>query len=345
MVEPDKRWPKLNYTAWRETLATLHMWLQIVGKVRLRRCPLQNHSWHTGLTVTARGLSTALIPHDEHSFQIDFDFIKHELLIRVSNGAIGRFPLQAQSTAQFYALLMEQLRALGVPVRIHPRPNEVEHPIPFTENRYHCYYDPDAVRRFWTVLLNVHNVMQEFRSSFLGKCSPVAFFWGGFDLAVTRFSGRRAPPHPGGLSHLPDAVTREAYSHELCTAGFWPGCDELPEALFYCYAYPSPAGIDGASVQPSGAYWHPELRQFVYSYAIMRQSPDPRSALLRFLQSSYEAAANLAGWQRGELECGPPTACVSALRSAPPNLVYVTGRNPRTQGPRSSPTPARPPVK
>jgi hypothetical protein len=295
-------WPALPYEEWRETCATLHMWLQIVGKIRLTQCPWLNHSWHVALQVTARGLTTRLIPHGSTSFQIDFDFVEHYLVIGVTDGGVRSVPLQPQSTAAFYRKVMEAMSALGVPVAIRTTPNELPDPIPFDKDEIHCSYDREYANRYWRALVQTDRVFEDFRSRFMGKCSPVHFFWGSADLAVTRFSGRTAPPHPGGIPNLPDWVAREAYSHEVSSAGFWAGGEQYPQATFYSYAYPAPPGFANAAVRPAAARFSDALKEFVLPYEEMRRSASPDAALLEFLQSTYEATASLGQWDRAALE-------------------------------------------
>jgi len=295
-------WPALPLAAWEDTRATLHMWTQIVGKVRLAQSPWINHSWHVTLYVTARGLTTSPIPHGERSFEIEFDFASHRLVVRTSGGASGGFDLRPQPVAAFYASLMSEMRRLGLPVEIHRRPNEVPDPIPFDEDELHCSYDAEYAHRFWRILVQANRVFTEFRARFLGKCSPVHFFWGALDLAVTRFSGRRAPPHPGGVPNLPDWVTREAYSEEASSCGFWPGGGPVPYPAFYAYAYPEPAGFAAAPVRPDGAFYSDALGEFILPYGVVRQAASPDRTLLEFLQTTYAAAADLAGWDRAALE-------------------------------------------
>jgi hypothetical protein len=278
------------------------MWTQIVGKIRLTQMPWINHSWHVTLYVTSRGLTTSAMPHGERTFQIDFDFIDHQLEITTCDDEVEVLPLGPQTTASFYDQVMTALRKLNVPVSIHPKPNEVTDPIPFDKDTQHASYDPEAAHRFWWVLLQVDRVFRRFRAGFIGKNSPVHFFWGSFDLAVTRFSGRPAPEHPGGFPNLPDEITREAYSHEVSSAGFWPGGDMLPEPIFFSYAYPTPDGFAEARVRPPAATWNGDLGEWVLPYEAVRTSPDPEAALLEFLQSTYEGAATLAGWDRAALE-------------------------------------------
>jgi hypothetical protein len=297
----DQAWPALPLEAWADTCATLHMWTQIVGKIRFRASPAVNHGWHSTLYVTSRGLTTSPIPHGLRTFQIDFDFIDHILVIQVSDGGIARVMLEPQTVAAFYRRLMDALRALGIEVRIYGRPNEVPDPIPFERDEVHQSYDAEYTNRFWRVLVQSDRVFKEFRARFVGKCSPVHLFWGALDLAVTRFSGRPAPEHPGGIPNLPDRVTREAYSHEVSSCGFWAGSG-IGYPAFYSYAYAEPAGFAQARVRPEQAFYSADLREFILPYDIVRQAPDPDQTLLEFLQSTYEAAANLARWDRAALE-------------------------------------------
>jgi hypothetical protein len=301
-------WPELPLEAWVDTYATLHLWMQVVGKVRLTLTPWMNHSWHVTLYVTARGLSTSLIPSAQRPFEIEFDFVAHRLAVKTAAGAERHVPLRAQSVAAFYAQLMAALHDLGIEVAIHRTPNEVADPIPFDRDEVHGSYDPEYANRFWRVLVQADRVFKTFRSRFVGKCSAVHFFWGAPDLAVTRFSGRAAPVHPGGIPNLPDAIAREAYSHEVSSCGFWPGGGPYPAPAFYAYAYPEPPGFADAAVQPDGAFYHRDLREFLLPYEAVRQASDPDGALLQFLQSTYEAAATLAGWDRASLELVPPSA-------------------------------------
>jgi hypothetical protein len=305
MSDAPAPWPELPTAAWRETHATLHLWTQIVGKIRLARTPWLNHSWHVALYVTARGLSTSPIPDGTRYFQIDFDFIDHALRISVSDGATRQFPLLGQSVASFYADIMTALVQLGIHIAIDEMPNELPEPIRFSQDRAHAAYDPDAVRRFFQILVNADRVFKQFRTGFLGKASPVHFFWGSFDLAVTRFSGRRAPRHPGGVPNLPDEVACEAYSHEECSAGFWPGGGAIDYPAFYSYAYPEPAGYRATKVRPDAAFFSEALGEFILPYDAVRIAAQPEQALLEFLQSTYEAAADAARWDRDALECVP----------------------------------------
>jgi hypothetical protein len=302
---PAAPWPELPVAAWRETYDTLHLWSQIVGKIRLARTPWLNHSWHVALYVTARGLTTSPIPDGVSTFQIDLDFIDHALRISTSDGAQRQFALAGQSVASFHAAILAALAELGIHIAIDEMPSELPEPIRFSEDNQHASYDPDAVRRFLQILVNADRVFKQFRTGFLGKASPVHFFWGSFDLAVTRFSGRRAPRHPGGVPHLSDEVACEAYSHEESSAGFWPGSGAIDYPAFYCYAYPEPAGFRAAKVKPDAAFFSEALGEFILPYDAVRAAADPDKALLEFLQSTYEAAANSAKWDRDALECAP----------------------------------------
>jgi hypothetical protein len=297
-------WPALPYAAWKDTRDTLHLWTQIVGKIRLALTPWINHSWHVALYLTARGLTTSPIPYDGREFQIDFDFIDHVLWIRTSDGHFRQLMLAPMPVAQFHAELLAALAELGIDVRINTMPNEIADAIPFDRDRVHASYDREYAARFWRVLLGAHRVLASFRTRFLGKVSPVHFFWGSFDLAVTRFSGRLAPPHPGGVPHLPDAVAREAYSHEVSSAGFWPGGGgPVDYAAFYSYAYPAPEGFASAAVRPAQAFFSQELGEFLLPYEAVRTAPDPERTLMEFLQTTYNAAADLGRWDRAMLEC------------------------------------------
>jgi hypothetical protein len=296
-------WPDLPTAAWRATYDTLHLWTQIVGKIRYARSPWLNHSWHVALYVTTRGLTTSPIPDGTKTFQIDFDFIDHTLSVSDSDGAQRQFALAGKSVADFYAAVMAALAELGIDVAIDDMPNELPDPIRFPLDRKHASYDPEAVRRFFRILVNADRVFKQFRTGFLGKASPVHFFWGSFDLAVTRFSGRTAPRHPGGVPNLPDAVACEAYSHEECSAGFWPGSGAIDYPAFYSYAYPEPKGYRDVKVRPDAAFFSEALGEFILPYDAVRTAGDPDQALLEFLQSTYEAAADSAKWERERLEC------------------------------------------
>ncbi|HWM23917.1 MAG TPA: DUF5996 family protein [Chthoniobacterales bacterium] len=321
-------WPPLPFQEWKETCATLHMWTQIVGKVRLALTPWTNHSWHVTLYLTARGLTTSPIPFGARVFQIDFDFVDHLLRIQTGGTCFRTSPdsggsdaanesrtcgstslratekvllLAPKSVSQFYGEVMTSLRELDLPVEINTTPNEVDPAIPFEKNEENSAYDPEYANRFWRVLLQSDRVFKEFRAGFCGKCSPVHFFWGSFDLAVTRFSGRRAPPHPGGVPHLPDAVAREAYSHEVSSLGFWPGNATMPEPIFYSYAYPQPEAFPEAKVEPAAAAYNSQLKEFVLPYEAVRLAPSPDQALLAFARSTYDAASTLGNWDRAAL--------------------------------------------
>ena len=278
------------------------MWTQIVGKIRLALSPWTNHSWHVTLYLTARGLATSPISHGSRIFEIEFDFIDHQLFIATNDGARREIALQPRSVAEFYHTTMSILQELDLSVRINTTPNEVVDAIPFERDQTHRAYDPDQANRFWRVLLQADRVFKLFRSRFCGKCSPVHFFWGSFDLAVTRFSGRAAPPHPGGIPHLPDAITREAYSQEVSSLGFWPGNDALPQAIFYSYAYPEPNGFSQSKVKPEVAAYNSQLKEFILPYDAVREAQSPDELLLDFAQSTYDAASTLGKWDRPALE-------------------------------------------
>ena len=314
MTDQQTAWPELPLAAWQDTYQTLHMRLQIVGKVRLAASPWVNHSWHVTLYVTAKGLTTSPIPVDTRTFQIDFDFIDHRLAIQASDGRNSGFPLEPMSVAAFFARLMKELAKLDIRLSIHPLPNEIENPIRFDLDEEHRAYDAEYANRFWRALVQADRVFKVFRARFIGKVSPVHFFWGAPDLAVTRFSGRRAPAHPGGISHLPDWVTREAYSHEVSSCGFWPGGGVIAYPAFYSYAYPEPAGFTQASVKPDAALYSNDLHEFVLPYDAVRESKSPDDTLLDFLQTTYEAAANLAKWDRASLERDDAAIAAGAKR-------------------------------
>jgi len=294
-------WPELPLSAWKDTYETLHMWTQIVGKIRMERCAPINHWWHVTLYVASRGLTTGPIPHGSLTFQVDFDFISHELIVSTSDGQRSAFALEPMPVAEFYRKTMSALKGLGVSAAILTMPQEVAEPIPFEKDVKHASYDPEYAQRCWRILVQVDRVCREFRSRFIGKVSPVHFFWGSFDLAVTRFSGRRAPEHPGG-GLLPAWITREAYSHEVSSCGWWPGGGDVASPVFYSYAYPEPPGYKDAPVQPASADYSRELGEFILSYDDVRLAADPDETLLAFLQSTYEAAANLGHWDRQALE-------------------------------------------
>ena len=306
-------WPALPFAEWRNTCATLHLMTQVVGKIRLSLAPWTNHSWHVTLYLTARGLTTSPIPYNEEVFEIRFDFIEHTLRILTTGGSMKVIRLESRPIADFYAAVMTAMNELKLPVHINTLPNEIADPIRFEDDQTHRDYDPAQANRFWRAMVQADRVFKDFRARFCGKCSPVHFFWGSFDLAVTRFSGRPAPPHPGGVPHLPDAVTREAYSQEVSSLGFWPGNDAMPEAVFYSYAYPEPPGFASAKVEPAGASYNPQLREFVLPYETVRTADDPDAALLHFAQSTYDAASTLGKWDRDGLVEKKPI-----LHSEPP---------------------------
>jgi hypothetical protein len=304
MPTDANHWPDIPLAAWRDTWATLHLWTQIAGKIRLAQTPWLNHSWHTTLYVTARGLTTSPVPYEGRTFEVEFDFIAHRLEIRSSDGRGSEVPLRPQSVAAFYNLVIEALRGLDLNVRISRKPSELVDPIPFAEDETHRSYDAEYAHRFWRALVQADRVFKIFRTRFVGKASPVHYFWGAGDLAVTRFSGRRAPEHPGGIPNLPDWVTREAYSHEVSSCGFWPGGGAIDYPAFYAYAYPEPAGFADARTAPEGAFYSPDYREFILPYDRVAHAALPDETLLEFLQSTYEAAATLGAWDREALEVG-----------------------------------------
>jgi len=289
--------PALPFDSWKETLATLHMWTQVVGKVRLKLCPLVNHWWNVPLYLTPRGMTTSAMPLSTGAIEVRFDFIEHKLFLEASDGRVTAIPLTAQSVAEFYKRFMTALADLGAAVKIWTTPCEIPDPIPFERDHLHAAYDPEAVHRFWRILVWVDQVLKEFRTGFLGKVSPVHFFWGSFDLAVTRFSGRVAPERPGA-----DSITREAYSHEVSSAGFWPGGGEIKGPAFYSYAAPEPPGFAEQRVLPPAAFYHPQMKEFLLMYDDVRTADSPKTALMEFLQSTYNAAADCGHWDRKALE-------------------------------------------
>ena len=295
-------WPSLPLAEWQETYATLHMWTQIVGKTRLQFAPMENHWWQVPLYVTPRGLSTGTIPQPAGTFAVTFDFVDDRLVIETSGGAVRTLALAPKTVAQFYAEYRATLGALGIELKIMPRPVEVATAIPFAEDREHRSYDADAVHRFWRILQHADRVLKEFRGRFLGKASPAHFFWGSFDLAVTRFSGRPAPRHPGGAPNTPDYVMVEAYSHECASCGFWPGGGPVAEPAFYAYAYPEPPGYAERGVRPAAAHYSAEAREFILPYEAVRVAASPADDVMEFLQSTYEAASDLGRWDRASLE-------------------------------------------
>jgi hypothetical protein len=301
-MSDDAVWPALPYSAWQRTCETLHLWTQIVGKIRLKLTPWLNHSWHVPFYVTARGLSTSVIPYEGGNFEIRFDFIDHVLDIETSSGRRGHVRLVPQPVCDFYAAVMKALRDLGIVVQITGLPCEIPGAIPFRADREHASYDAEAAHRFWRAVMQADRVFKKFRTGFIGKASPVHFFWGSFDLAVTRFSGRPAPPFTGKVPGLSTAVMVEAYSHEVSSAGFWPGGGGIDYASFYSYAYPAPDGFKDSSVSPQGAFFSEALGEFLLPYEEVRNARDPEASLLSFLQSTYEAAAETAHWDRARLE-------------------------------------------
>jgi hypothetical protein len=293
---PDERWPPLPYDAWKDTYATLHMWLQVIGKIALAQGPHLNHTWGSALQITARGIATRALAYDSRTFSIEFDFVAHELIVRASDGATRTLRLEPQTVAAFYAAVMTTLREMGMPVKIWPMPVEIQAPIRFTEDTVHHSYDPVYANRAWRIFAQVERVLVDARCSFIGKCSPPNFFWGSFDLALTRFSGRPAPPREG------PAFMRDAYSHEVISHGFWPGGGPVPEPIFYGYAAPPPAGLAEAHVRPEAAFYHRELGEFVLPYEAVRTAADADQAITDFVNSTYDQAATLAKWDRAALE-------------------------------------------
>src|ERR1700674_470160 len=298
-------WPDLPYAAWKDTCDTLHLWTQVVGKIRLALAPWLNHSWHVPLYVTTRGLTTSPIYDGQRGFEIVFDFNEHRLDLTTGDGGRRAIALKPQTVAEFYAAVMSALSDVGIRVAINDRPCEISGAIPFTRDRTHAAYKAEYAQRFWKILLQADRVLKQFRTGFIGKSSPVHFFWGSFDLAVTRFSGRRAPPHPGGVPGLADAVVREAYSHEVSSAGFWPGGSGVDYAAFYSYAYPEPDGFRTSAVEPNAAFFNGTLGEYLLPYDAVRTASDPDAMLLAFLRSTYEAAARAGKWDRAALECAP----------------------------------------
>jgi hypothetical protein len=306
----SEAWSDIPFESWKDTCATLHLWTQIVGKYRLARTPWVNHSWHATLYVTARGLTTSPIPAGARSVKFDFDLLDHKFIGAVSDGSLGSFPLEPMSVAEFHRRFLALAEELGVSAPIHGIPNEVSDPVPFARDTKHASYDAEPVTRFWRALVEIDRVFKEFRTGFLGKVSPVHLFWGSFDLAVTRFSGRRAPLHPGGIPGLPDAITREAYSHEVSSAGFWPGGGPVDYPAFYSYAYPAPEGFSSQTVTPDAAFFHSQAGEFILPYQAVQTAANPAETLLGFLETTYAAAARLGNWDRGLLECSRGSAGV-----------------------------------
>lgn len=308
MVQPvhgtltNTSWPSLPLAAWQDTYATLHMWTQIVGKIRLALAPKLNHWWHSTLYVTPHGLTTSSIPYETRTFEISFDFLEHQLQISTSDGMTRTIALVPRFVANFYQDIMDALSAIGISVQIWTMPQEVDQPIAFEQDYIHTAYDAEYAQRFWRILVQTDRVMKVFRSRFIGKCSPVHFFWGSFDLAVTRFSGRRAPDHPGGVPNMADWVTKEAYSHEVSSCGFWPGGGAVTEPVFYSYAYPEPEGFKDYPIHPKEAFYSSQMREFILPYQAVQLAENPDAVLLAFLQSTYDAAANSGNWDRAALE-------------------------------------------
>ena len=303
-IRANEPWPTLPLADWSETRDTLHRMLQIVGKTRLALAPPLNHWWHVTFYPTARGLTTSPMPYGDGVLEAEFDFIDHGLLLHTADGRTETIRLVARPVAEFYQEYVSLLDSLGIRVKLRPIPSEMEDELPFTEDRLHHSYDPDATRRCWLILSQASQILQQFRGRFIGKCSPVHFFWGAFDLACTRFSGRKAPLHPGGVPHLPDRVVREAYSHECISAGWWPGAPgtSVVEPAFYAYSYPEPEGFAERRVLPDAAYYNSDLKEFILPYEAVRTARRPDQMLLDFLQTTYEVGADLAGWDRGSLE-------------------------------------------
>ncbi len=311
MSRSSAEWPALPFEPWRETCETLHLWTQVVGKIRLARAPRVNHWWAVALYVTPRGLGTSAIPFGDRALEITFDFRRHQLYFETSDGRDAQFPLQPYTVAEFYDHVMDVLDRLGLECPIWAKPVELPVAVPFREDREHRSYDAEAVERFHRALVRCHAVLETFRARFLGKSSPVHFFWGSFDLAVSRFCGRTAPEHPGGIPNLADWVTREAYSHETISCGWWPGNGSLLEPAFYAYAYPEPPRLSEATIEPAAAYYHRDLREFILPYEAVRTAGNPEQTALAFLQSAYARAADLAGWNRAALERADSPAPIS----------------------------------
>ncbi len=296
-------WPDIDYNEWKDTLSTLQLWVQVVGKIRLKSMPWLNHSWHVTLYVTPQGLSTGSMQYAEGIFEIEFNFHQHILTISTSIGNREEIKLYSRTVADFYNELFTKLKKTGIEVDIYPVPNEIEPAIPFEIDETHKTYNEEQVQNYWQALVHIHNVFTRFRAGFRGKSSPVHFFWGGFDLAVTRFSGRPAPLHPGGAPNIPLNVMQEAYSHEVSSCGFWPGNDTFPQAVFYSYCYPTPAAFAEQPVEPKETFYNKEMGEFFLLYDVVKNAANPHDTLLRFLNSTYAAAANTGNWNRTELEC------------------------------------------
>lgn len=306
MSKDNPAWPTLPSTTWIDTLETLHLWTQVVGKIRMAKAPWLNHSWSVPLYVTSRGLGTSLVPYETEGFELDFDFTDHRLRLSTTTGERRELALEPITVADFYAKVMEAMESVKMPVKIRPVPAEIPDAIPFADDTKHASYDRDHVTALWRALLQANRVMGRFRAGYRGKASPVHFFWGSFDLAVTRFSGKQAPPHGGGVPNFPLDVAREAYSHEVTSVGFWPGNREAPEPIFYAYAYPTPDGFAKAEVAPQAAFWLDALGEFVLPYEAVAKADDPDASVMAFFESTHAAAAELASWPREALECAHP---------------------------------------
>lgn len=298
----NQSWPEIPFNDWKDTLYTVQLWVQIVGKIRLRKMPWTNHSWHVTLYVSPLGLTTGSIPFENGIFQIDFDFLNHHLLISSSSGKNEQIDLYPRTVANFYKELFEKLENMGIHAFIYAVPNEIEPAIPFQKDEVHRSYDKEKMKLFWRSLISIHNVFTKFRARFIGKCSPVHLFWGAFDLAVTRFSGKEAPEHPGGMPNIPLKVMQESYSHEVSSCGFWPGSEQFPMPAFYSYCYPTPPAFGEQRVQPEDVFYSTEMGEFFLPYDVVRKSVNPEETLLQFMQTTYEAAANTLGWDRNKLE-------------------------------------------
>lgn len=298
----SQNWPDISYESWKDTMYTVQLWLQMAGKIRLRKMPWINHSWHVTLYVSPLGLSTGSIPYEKGIFQIDFDFQHHLLLITSSDGQYEKIDLYPRTVASFYKELFEKLQSMNIYVDIYAVPNEMEPAIPFKNDETHKSYDKEKMNAYWQTLISIHNIFTRFRARFIGKCSPVHVFWGAFDLAVTRFSGREAPKHQGGAPNMPLKVMQGSYSHEVSSCGFWPGSEQFPQPAFYSYCYPAPALFGEQEVQPKEAFFSKEMGEFILPYDAVRMSEKPEEMLLQFLQSTYEAAAKTLDWNREKLE-------------------------------------------
>jgi hypothetical protein len=292
----NNTWPNLDFQQYKQTVSLVHLWTQIIGKIRLRKMPWLNHSWHVSLYVSPRGFTTGSIPDGLGLFEIEFDFINHLLHFRTSAGTGAKIPLGSQTVAQFHQQVFDQLDELGIEADIHAAPNEMDPAIPFAKDNRGQTYDPAQMTKLWQAFVCVHKVFQKFRAGFIGKCSPVHLFWGAFDLAVTRFSGRKAPEHPGGMPNMPLKIMQEAYSHEVSSAGFWPGSDDFPQPVFYSYCYPTPEAFSKQQIQPEAAFYSDEMGEFFLSYSDVQSSDDPDATLMNFLETTYRAAADTGSW-------------------------------------------------